>query len=57
MIQKDLFATVCGRNLALIAKVFSVGVTMIGCGPSAAELDAVDYTPQSGGMAGSKLCC
>ncbi|MCB9423141.1 MAG: serine hydrolase [Ardenticatenaceae bacterium] len=34
----------------MLAIVFSVMVVLVGCGSSAAELDAVDYTPQSGGM-------
>jgi CubicO group peptidase (beta-lactamase class C family) len=48
MIQKNIFMKVCQRNFALIAIVFSIIVMMIGCGPSASELEAVDYTPQSG---------
>ncbi len=48
MIQKNIFTKVCRRNFALIAILFSLIVIMIGCGPSASELETVNYTPQSG---------
>ena len=48
MIQKNIFTKVCRRNFALIAILFSLIVMMIGCGPSASELETVNYTPQSG---------
>ena len=50
MIQKNIFTKVCRRNFALSAILFSFILLAIGCGPSASELETVDYAPQSGEM-------